>query len=161
MDHDGLVIGRDAIAERSDETDQSCWRVRNSEIRPCVEMKVANNPTWFTLNFPTNKILGLLLKKFVGNTVAYPTHAEFRNGPISIVAFVEDCNLKKNAYLNEIQDPEIWECYLNVSVINGLSVKWPIAIALFTTLFYTTGEHNNCTGARFPSHAPEIVASWM
>ena len=51
--------------------------------------------------------------------------------------------------------------YLNISVINRLGVEWPIAVALFSTLFYTTSEHDNCTCAGLPSHSPEIVACRM
>lgn len=47
--------------------------------------------------------------------------------------------------------------YANVTVIDGMSVDWPIMVTLLSSLLDTPGQHYDRPAVAFPDHSPEIV----
>lgn len=70
-----------------------------------------------------------------------PTHSaqhELRDAPIGIMRLVQ-------------------YGYTNVTVIDGMSVDWPIMVTLLSSLLDTPGQHYDRPAVAFPDHSPEIV----
>lgn len=72
----------------------------------------------------------------------YSAHAEFGNGPVRIMTFIQDG-------------------HLNVSVVDGLRIVRPVAIALLSALLDAPREHDDGPSARLPRHPPVIISGRM
>lgn len=71
-----------------------------------------------------------------------PTHSaqhELRDAPVGIMRLVQ-------------------YGYTNVTVIDGMSVDWPIMVTLLSSFLDTPGQHYDRPAVAFPDHSPEIVA---
>jgi hypothetical protein len=59
--------------------------------------------------------------------------------------------------LSGYQDVMMSGFYLDVAIVDRVSVEGPIVVALLPALLYAACEHHDGAGVGLPAHAPEVV----